>query len=108
FCVLVLASPPAGHLPSSPTRRSSDLAPAPAAPVNVTPPVISGTAQVGQQLKASTGSWSNEPTSYAYEWLRCNSNGEACAAVPLATAAAYAGSGVAVRHRLRSSVVANN
>ena len=38
----------------------------PPAPVNTAAPVISGTAQVGQTLAASPGSWANSPTSYAY------------------------------------------
>ncbi|MFJ2234357.1 Tat pathway signal protein [Streptomyces sp. NPDC087859] len=31
-------------------------------------PVISGTAKVGKTLKASKGTWSPAPTSYAYQW----------------------------------------
>lgn len=37
-------------------------------PVNSAAPVITGTVQVGQSLSASTGVWSNDPTSYAYQW----------------------------------------
>lgn len=39
-------------------------------PVNVTPPVISGTARVGEVLSASTGSWFGNPTSFTYVWYR--------------------------------------
>ncbi len=33
-------------------------------------PAISGTPKVGKKLKASKGTWSPKPTSYAYQWLR--------------------------------------
>ena len=40
--------------------------PPPAAPVNIVPPAISGTAQVGPDTSASsTGTWSGSPTSFA-------------------------------------------
>lgn len=45
----------------------------PSAPVNTALPVISGTPQVGQTLSSSTGSWSNSPTAYVYQWLRAGS-----------------------------------
>ena len=40
------------------------------APVNVTPPVITGTPRQGVALGASTGTWSPPGTSYAYVWQR--------------------------------------
>ena len=38
-------------------------------PANTNPPVISGSPVVGQTVSCSTGTWSNNPTSYAYQWL---------------------------------------
>ena len=49
------------------------------APVNVDPPTITGTAQVGEVLTANNGAWDNAPTSYRYRWLRCNPGGNSCA-----------------------------
>jgi hypothetical protein len=43
-------------------------------PQNAVAPTISGTAQVGQTLSATTGSWINSPTSYTYAWSSCRTN----------------------------------
>lgn len=41
-------------------------------PINTVSPVITGISQVGQTLNCSTGTWSNTPTSYTYQWKRNN------------------------------------
>ena len=46
----------------------------PQAPVNTTPPVVTGTATVGQTLNCSQGVWANTPTSFTYQWLRDGAN----------------------------------
>ena len=63
---------------SSTASATVIAAPASGAPVNVTRPAISGTAQVGQTLTVSNGTWSPTPTSYLYAWYRCDSNGANC------------------------------
>ena len=77
-------------------------------PASTSPPAISGTAQDGRTLTASTGSWSGSPTSYAYEWQRCDTSGAACAAIAGATSASYAAQTVDVGSTLRVAVTASN
>src|SRR5439155_24809288 len=38
-------------------------------------PTISGTAQQGQTLTATTGSWASSPASFAFQWRRCDASG---------------------------------
>src|SRR5262249_17870744 len=59
-------------------------------PANSALPEITGQTQYGSVLGASTGLWSGLPTSYAYQWDRCNSGGSSCAPIAGATAASYA------------------
>jgi hypothetical protein len=49
-----------------------------AAPSNTSLPTVGGTPQVGQALVATPGAWSNNPSSYAYLWRRCDGSGAAC------------------------------
>lgn len=44
------------------------------APVNTAIPAITGSAVEGQTLTASTGTWSNTPTAYSYQWKRAGAN----------------------------------
>ncbi len=37
-------------------------------PVNTVPPVISGNHIAGSTLSSTTGTWTNTPTSYSYQW----------------------------------------
>ncbi len=55
-------------------------------PVNTAVPAISGSAQQGHTLSATTGSWSNSPTAYAYQWQDCASS---CTNISGATASTY-------------------
>ena len=40
------------------------------APVNTVLPVVSGTAVVGQTLSTTNGTWTNSPSTFAYQWFR--------------------------------------
>ena len=76
-----------------------------AAPVNSAPPVISGTAQSGQTLTSSTGTWQNGPTGYGYQWSRCNPS---CAPIGGATAGSYQATDADVGAKLQVTVTASN
>ena len=45
-----------------------------AAPVNTVLPNVTGTAVVGNALTTTNGTWTNSPTSYAYQWKRGATN----------------------------------
>jgi len=46
----------------------------PAAPVNTVLPNVTGSAVVGNVLSTTNGTWTNSPTSYAYQWKRGATN----------------------------------
>jgi RTX calcium-binding nonapeptide repeat (4 copies)/WD40-like Beta Propeller Repeat len=77
------------------------------APVAVVAPFIFGTAQTGQLLSASNGTW-NGAVTFAYQWLRCDSAGNNCANIGGATSASYAPASADIGKRLRVVVTATN
>jgi predicted actin-binding protein len=79
-----------------------------AAPSNTSLPSISGSARDGSLLTASHGSWTNSPTSYAYQWQRCDAQGGSCADIAGATSNHYTVQTADVGHRLRVQVTATN
>jgi hypothetical protein len=79
-----------------------------AAPKNTAPPTISGTARVGQQLTAEAGSWSGSPTSFAYQWQRCDADVAVCSNIIGATAKTYGIQTADLGYRLRARVTAQN
>jgi subtilisin family serine protease len=78
------------------------------APVNTALPVISGNAVVGQQLTVTNGSWSGSPTSFAYQWERCDGNGANCSTIVGATSNTYVVTSGDVSSTLRAVVTASN
>ncbi|MGZ4194768.1 MAG: lysyl oxidase family protein [Solirubrobacteraceae bacterium] len=82
------------------------LPPPVVAPVNASPPTITGTVQAGQKLSASTGSWTGtHPLSYAYHWQLCHPR---CANVTGATSSSYTPGAGDVGGRIAVVVTAGN
>ncbi|HST38925.1 MAG TPA: carboxypeptidase regulatory-like domain-containing protein, partial [Conexibacter sp.] len=76
-------------------------------PQSTDPPRISGIAKVGETLAASSGDWSNEPTSYTYSWLACPPD-SACAPIAGATRTTYVPTESDVGNALVVRVTASN
>ena len=78
------------------------------APQNTSLPSISGAARDGSDLQASKGGWANSPTSYAYQWQRCDSSGGSCVAIASATGTRYTIVSADIGQRLKVTVTATN
>jgi hypothetical protein len=76
-------------------------------PANRTRPSIAGTAQNGRILTAHPGTWSEEPTSYSYEWQRCSTE-VSCTPIPGANDQTYGLNTSDVGSTLRVAVTASN
>ncbi len=86
--VVVTAKNGGGSGSATSAQTGTVQPPAASPPVNTAAPAVSGTAQQGQTLAASTGSWSNSPSSYAYQWQDCSSS-SSCSNVSGATSSSY-------------------
>ena len=79
------------------------------APSNASPPTVSGTAQIGQALNATSGSWNGDtPMTFTYAWERCDTAGSSCAAIGGATGNVYSVAAADGGHTLRAAVTAHN
>jgi hypothetical protein len=79
-----------------------------ASPSAKKPPHISGNAKVGKKLSGSHGTWTNSPTGYHFQWLRCNAHGGACGLIGGATHSSYRLASHDAGHKLRLRVTATN
>ncbi len=102
--VVVTATNAGGSTPavSSPTPVVNGV------PANTALPTISGTVTQGQTLTAANGTWSGSPTSYAYQWRRCDNVGANCADIATATLQTYVVQLADVGQTLRVAVTATS
>jgi hypothetical protein len=78
------------------------------APAEITPPVISGAAVVGQRLTTTNGTWQGtEPITYGYNWQTCNAAVTACSGTGK-TDQTYTVAASDVGKRIRVRVTAKN
>ena len=84
------------------------------APFNVDLPAAIGATVVGKTLTAANGAWTNSPTGYAYQWIRCkpahvpSNPATRCAPIAEATRSTYHLTSADSDFYLRLSVVATN
>ena len=71
-------------------------------------PEISGTAKQGEKLTVWRGTWANSPTSFAYQWRRCDSAGTSCSNITSASSSKYALVNADVGSTIRAVVTASN
>ncbi len=106
--VVVTATNAGGSKSATSAQTAAVASATPAAPANTAVPAVSGTAQQGDTLTTSNGSWSGSPTSYAYAWEDCNSSGASCAKISNATASTYTLASGDVGGTIRSVITATN
>ena len=79
-----------------------------AAPDDTSPPTVTGTAQEGQKLTGSRGTWTGTPTDYNDFWTRCDRDGGSCANISGANDRTYVIKSVDIGNTLRYKVQARN
>jgi len=80
-----------------------------AAPVNTGEPKVTGTAQVGETLATSSGTWTSASTiTYSYQWRRCNAQGNGCSNIGGADSSSYLVRAADQGDTLRAHVTAKN
>jgi hypothetical protein len=85
----------------------SDIVVSNAAPLtNTARPTITGTPRVGEELTANEGTWTGNPTSFSFQWQRCDIDAVTCIAVTGATGRSYGVRIADLGFRLRVQVTA--
>ena len=104
----VTASNSSGSSTATSSQTAAVSAQSSSVPSNTSPPTITGTPTVGQTLAGSSGTWSGSPTSYAYQWKRCDSAGGSCGNISGATSTSYGFTSSDTGYTIRLAVTASN
>jgi hypothetical protein len=80
----------------------------PGLPVNNTPPTFSGVVQSGRSLTAVSGTWSGDPTAFAYRWQSSSDQGQTWTDIGGATSSLYTLTASNVGAEIRVLVTAFN
>lgn len=75
---------------------------------NITPPTVAGTPTRGSTLTADRGHWAGGPSSFTYQWNRCDAAGANCTAIPGAVSQTYVPGTADAGARLTVAVTATN
>ncbi|WKL57230.1 hypothetical protein Q1W73_16430 [Asticcacaulis sp. ZE23SCel15] len=94
----------AGPISTSTTATAPVSAPVPNAPVNLTPPVITGSTLLFETLTCGGDTWANSPTSITRQWFRHDTN----FLIPDADQANYTSVAEDFGHPLRCDTTATN
>jgi hypothetical protein len=78
------------------------------APIAISPPTVTGTAQLDQTLTATAGAWTAGDATFGYQWQRCDAAGANCVDLPGATTQTYTVTAADVGTTLRVAVTATN
>jgi hypothetical protein len=115
--VVVTATNEGGSSAASSAATAMVSAPAPVSepepepvspPTNTVMPAVEGATTRGDTLTATSGTWTGNPTSYAYQWRHCNSSGKSCTNISGAAASTYTLAQGDVGDTMRVMVTATN
>jgi hypothetical protein len=105
--VVVTASNAGGSTPAT-SKSTVVIVGQRTAPTNEVPPAISGSAVEGDTLTTNDGTWTGNPTSYAYQWEDCNPEGKLCSHIDGADSTSYKLMATDVGQTIRVVVTASN
>jgi hypothetical protein len=78
------------------------------APVNTSPPTISGSPTEGTRLTSTDGTWQGSASSVSYQWRSCDAAGDNCSSIAGATSNSYVVQNGDHGHALRLVVTKSN